>query len=306
MKIIKIVNVDLVNDNSPKNYLSEKITEYGNFTNKEIAENNLTLSKEINDIEFVCSSIIAWLRACPDKNLCDLEKRFRFLNNGIYLIPSIDDDPDNNIIYSLPNFDKKVKFSLNITFSDNYDIKKEYHNRGTDLVNIYHNLTNTGISFPKDSNPKEILDNINKPLGNIKVKHKVMFNFTKFEKIFISPASEMEEHFNNAYKTHNQTPYNKVLKQINEQETIYGYVCKIKNKNNEENKVNNKNEVNKENKINEVNKENEENKENEVLISYLGHYVKNIEQDGKMVPNYQFVDVRDESSWVWNDEQESK
>ena len=95
-KIIKFVCFDLVDNN--KEFLDNIKNTFGNISNSSIAENNIEIAKQMDNIKFLCSSIVGWLNANTDKNLLDLEKKFRFLNNGIYLIPRESNDEKSEFL----------------------------------------------------------------------------------------------------------------------------------------------------------------------------------------------------------------
>ena len=146
-KIVKFVSFDLVDND--KKLLDNIVNNFGNINNSDIAENNIELAKKMDNVEYLCSSIVGWLNANTDKNLLDLEKKFRFLNNGIYLIPRESED-ENNKIFSIPNFNKKEKYYLSVIINNEIDIIKYYDEIGVNSEKILRRLPRTGLLFPKD------------------------------------------------------------------------------------------------------------------------------------------------------------
>ena len=150
-KLVKFTSGNVVNNE--KKITKDIVEKYGNINNSEIAENNIEISKRMDNVQFLCSSIVGWLNANPGKNLLDLEKRFRFLNNGIYLIPRESDSKDSKI-FSLPKFEKQEKYYISVILSDDIDIKNYYDEN---LLECIQHCENNKYALTTRANNKKFI-----------------------------------------------------------------------------------------------------------------------------------------------------
>ena len=269
-KLVKFTSGNVVNNE--KKITKDIVEKYGNINNSEIAENNIEISKRMDNVQFLCSSIVGWLNANPGKNLLDLEKRFRFLNNGIYLIPRESDSKDSKI-FSLPKFEKQEKYYISVILSDDIDIKNYYDENNVDREKILRRLPRTGILFPNDVDVNKLLGYKKSKLDDLELKHKLMYNFTRLERKLEDPSVELENNINDAIKIHKKNPDQSLIAKFNETDgdVIVGYSMS-------------------EEKDGEI---------KDTLISYIGHYIKLFNVNGEVQKKYQLVDIRDKSTWKW-------
>ena len=264
-KIVKFVSFDLVDND--KKLLDNIVNNFGNINNSDIAENNIELAKKMDNVEYLCSSIVGWLNANTDKNLLDLEKKFRFLNNGIYLIPRESED-ENNKIFSIPNFNKKEKYYLSVIINNEIDIIKYYDEIGVNSEKILRRLPRTGLLFPKDVDINKLLNYKNSKLNELETKHKLIYNFCKLEKKLFDPALILENDIKEYIKENNKNPDQKIIASFDEinDDIIVGYGVTVE----------------------------ENNEKRDEFISYIGHYIKQTkDKDGNIEKQYQLVDIRD-------------